>query len=472
MSTSIFSATRVGFPPTPLSASEPRFRTSSKRYREPTDLIPTSRVDQKRPKPYEPVYFWLPVAVGTPLMMLVLGIALEVLYMLPVVWMLRALDCNLRSYQGNATAEESVLLDYSLLTPKYRLLLGNFSTLRRKPILRPRRPFWSMFRARYYNHRLNQFPTFRRAVRRHVRVEPPHFQSLSSLKIPLRKVFEAWDWPPMRQNSRLSLLRQVCSPQRSRGPPFVHEGWSIAEFVVFQSECNPTHVKPVNNYIADLLDFPYRLYHEYHIHPELEDSDTRILKRKGTHKTLQHNDVFELNPNIQSRPVLMKFSSLHLSFSLTIVSALFNYAGPLFLNWCPLYRRILDAINTPTPTRRDKGTTYNYALLMLICAVLKRKDFSGGVSKDAEDVTHKPNAHKRTQPQTKAEKKSAARREEHADDPKAGADTRKIGNLMAGDQTRIIVGTGFLYSLLGWSASAGFVVLLIDWPLNSYVSQR
>ncbi|KAF8164254.1 hypothetical protein K438DRAFT_1941919, partial [Mycena galopus ATCC 62051] len=128
-------------------------------------------------------------------------------------------------------------------------------------------------------------------------------------------------------------------------------------------------------------------------------------------------------PNIQSRPVWIKFSSLHLSFSLTIL--------------VPLYIRILDAINTPTPTRRDKGTTYNYVLLMLIGAVLKaqidtqhlwqsrrtstyfhvkfiaavydkalkRKDFSGGVSKDAdsEDVTHKPNAHKHTQPQTKAE---------------------------------------------------------------------
>ncbi|KAF8134041.1 hypothetical protein K438DRAFT_1787395 [Mycena galopus ATCC 62051] len=269
--------------------------------------------------------------------------------------------------------------------------------------------------------------------------------------------------------------------------------------------------------------------------------------RRGTHKTLQHNDVFELNPNIQSRPVLIKFSSLQqhkgadpavktlgdqfpryharipLSSGLCISSASLNSTSHSAASlspsqyWCPLYRRVLDAINTPTPTHRDKGTTYNYALLMLICAVfkaqinmqhlwysrrastrlhveliaavydkaLKRKDFSGGVSKDAEDVTHKPNAHKRTQLQTKAEKKSAARREEHADDPKAGADTRKIGNLMAGDQTRvnnaysiygapmeIIVGTGFLYSLLGWSASAGFVVLLINWPLNSYVSQR
>ncbi|KAJ7827699.1 hypothetical protein B0H13DRAFT_1917529 [Mycena leptocephala] len=130
MPTSIFSATRVGFPPTPLSAREPRFRTSSKRYREPTDLIPTPRVDQKRQKPYEPVYFWLPVTVGTALMMLMLGIALEVLYVtvalcdrLPtlaisyspaaftcltkmVVYAPRRLDV------GNATAEESVLLDY------------------------------------------------------------------------------------------------------------------------------------------------------------------------------------------------------------------------------------------------------------------------------------------------------------------------------------------------------------------------
>ncbi|KAF8144221.1 ABC transporter type 1, transmembrane domain-containing protein, partial [Mycena galopus ATCC 62051] len=235
------------------------------------------------------------------------------------------------------------------------------------------------------------------------------------------------------------------------------------------------------------------------------------LIKKGTHKTLQDKDVFELSPNIQSRPVFIKFNrlqmptllqklwvanSLDLMFVFRIpltLSVLFNYAGPLFL------KRILDAIDTPTPTRRDKGTAYIYALLMLICAVLKaqidlqhlwhsrrastrlrveliaavydkalkRKDFSGLVSKDAADATHKPNAHKPTQPQTKAQKKAAALREEHADDPKAGADTGKIVNLMAGDQTRVTMLVNN-----AWSAFAGFVVLLVGWPLNSYVSRR
>ncbi|KAJ7898201.1 hypothetical protein B0H14DRAFT_3573526 [Mycena olivaceomarginata] len=47
---------------------------------------------------------------------------------------------------------------------------------------------------------------------------------------------------------------------------------------------------------------------------------------------------------------------------------------------------------------------------------------------------------------------------EKADDPGAGVDTSKIVNLMAGDQTRV--------------STIGFVMLLVGWPLNSYVVRR
>ncbi|KAJ7641417.1 hypothetical protein FB45DRAFT_900170 [Roridomyces roridus] len=170
--TSIFSSTRVGSPPpTPYSAHGARFSTSSKRYRESTHLIPTPGTDKNRPKRYDPVYFWLPVVVGTPLMMLMLGIALEIgieissknggfavpvqnvfsivstqfllsffptLFVIPVGYVWRSLDWMVRMYQpyvvmvrGNATAEESVLLDYIALGP------GR-----------------SVFRALKYNHRV------------------------------------------------------------------------------------------------------------------------------------------------------------------------------------------------------------------------------------------------------------------------------------------------------------------------------
>ncbi|KAJ7660132.1 hypothetical protein DFH06DRAFT_1472233 [Mycena polygramma] len=256
------------------------------------------------------------------------------------------------------------------------------------------------------------------------------------------------------------------------------------------------------------------------------------LIRKGTNTTLAEKDVYDISPSLQSRPVYTKFSSLKmptlvgrlwatnsldmiLDFLLTVVSVIFNYAGPFFL------KQILDSIDKRAPTRRDKGTAYIYALLMLLCAILKaqsdlhhlwcgrrastrirvqliaaiydkalkRKDFSGLVDADkaraAAERKADPNANNKSQAQKKASKAA----EEKADDPKAGADTGKIVNLMAGDQSRlsmlvsgmyyiyaapleIIVGSSFLYALLGWSAFAGFGVLLVGWPLNSYVARR
>ncbi|KAF7340568.1 ABC bile acid [Mycena sanguinolenta] len=259
------------------------------------------------------------------------------------------------------------------------------------------------------------------------------------------------------------------------------------------------------------------------------------LIKKGTYTTLNDKDVFNLSPNIQSRPVFIKFSSLSkptliqklwvansldiiVDFTLTLVSVIFNYAGPFFL------KRILDSIDKSAPTRRDKGSAYVYAMMMLLCAILKaqcdlqhlwhsrrastrirveliaavydkalkRKDYSG-VVRDKEGSPPPPSA-SATQDKQKQQKKNKGKRkpaqdDSHADDPTPGADTGKIVNLMAGDQTRvstivsgayniygapveIIVGSVFLWSLLGWSAFAGFVVLLVGWPLNSYVARR
>ncbi|KAJ7508941.1 hypothetical protein B0H11DRAFT_2169002 [Mycena galericulata] len=255
------------------------------------------------------------------------------------------------------------------------------------------------------------------------------------------------------------------------------------------------------------------------------------LIKKGTYTTLAEKDVWELSPNLQSRPVFLKFMSLKAptllrrlwaansldiisDFVLTIVSVIFNYAGPFFL------KHILDAIDTPEPTRRDKGKAYIYAFLMLLSAILKaqtdmqhlwrarragtrvgveliaavydkalkRKDYSGLVDRDKKSLLSSSTAAPAAKP-TKAQKASAARKAEKADDPKAGADIGKIVSLMAGDQTRvsfivsnasniyaapieIIVGSTFLYGLLGWSAFAGFGVLLVGWPLNNYVARR
>ncbi|TFY53857.1 hypothetical protein EVG20_g9943 [Dentipellis fragilis] len=104
---------------------------------------------------------------------------------------------------------------------------------------------------------------------------------------------------------------------------------------------------------------------------------------------------------------------------------------------------------------------------------LKRRDFSGIVDKDkAKDKANIDNM-----------------KNPKADDPKAGADIGKIVNLMAGDANRIaqtisamyfiygspleiIIACIFLYQLLGLSAFAGFLVLVLCWPLNTLIARR
>ncbi|KAJ7647783.1 hypothetical protein FB45DRAFT_987394 [Roridomyces roridus] len=207
-------------------------------------------------------------------------------------------------------------------------------------------------------------------------------------------------------------------------------------------------------------------------------------------------------------------------FLLTLCSVMFNYAGPFFL------KRILDAVDTETESEKDKGKAYIYAVLMFLCSVaksqcdvqhlwlgrrastrirselmaaiydkaLKRKDFSGVIDKEkakaAADKKASADAPALSKAEAKAKAKTDKKAAEKADDPKAAAaDTGKIVNLMAGDANRvamqvssfyflygapmeIIIGSVFLYQLLGFSAFAGFVVLLLGWPLNSYLARR
>ncbi|KAH0826125.1 hypothetical protein J3R83DRAFT_5915 [Lanmaoa asiatica] len=108
---------------------------------------------------------------------------------------------------------------------------------------------------------------------------------------------------------------------------------------------------------------------------------------------------------------------------------------------------------------------------------LKRKDYSGVIDKDKlkDDADRKAGV--------------APSESSSGDEPKAGADVGKIVNLMAVDANRIammvsgmyfiyggpfeiIIASAFLYNLLGISAFAGFIILLVGWPLNSYVMKR
>ncbi|KAJ7485219.1 hypothetical protein B0H11DRAFT_2018547 [Mycena galericulata] len=254
-STSILSSTRVASPPTPFSASEARFSTSSKRYRESTHLIPTPGVDKNRPKRYDPVYLWLPVVIGTPLLMLMLGIALEVgiqlssknggfsvpvqnvfsvvstqfllsffptLFVIPVGYMWRMLDWMLRWYQpyvtmsrGNATAEESVLLDY--------IPLG---------------PVRSIFRALKYNHRVIFWSSllatstyiFQPLAGSIFQIQTRGQTSYSNAQS-IRSLGLAPDVLELNAFAAAAGFAQAAVFNGLTDPPFVEGGWSIAEFV-------------------------------------------------------------------------------------------------------------------------------------------------------------------------------------------------------------------------------------------------
>ncbi|KAJ7784816.1 hypothetical protein B0H14DRAFT_2630628 [Mycena olivaceomarginata] len=107
----------------------------------------------------------------------------------------------------------------------------------------------------------------------------------------------------------------------------------------------------------------------------------------------------------------------------------------------------------------------------LIAAVydkaLRRKDFSGLVDKDkAREAAERKAELQSTSlkaTQKKAQKQAQKVSTEKADDPGAGVDTGKIVNLMAGNQTRVSTIVERIQ---------GFVMLLVGWPLNSYVVRR
>ncbi|PFH45713.1 hypothetical protein AMATHDRAFT_158119 [Amanita thiersii Skay4041] len=256
------------------------------------------------------------------------------------------------------------------------------------------------------------------------------------------------------------------------------------------------------------------------------------LIRRGRSTTLNEEDVWNLSITMQSRPVFLRFKEFRQSslvrrflvsnifdflvdLGLTIVSVMFNYTGPFFL------KQILDAVDTPNPTAESRAKAYIYAFLAFVCSLgkaqadvqhlwfgrrittrmrselmasiydkaLKRKDFSGIVDKNKVNEKQDEEPSAQMKKQKKDKKREGKEKEDTADDPKAGADVGKIVNLMAGDANRvaqttsslyfiygapfefIIAGT-YLYQLLGWSAFAGFFVLIAGWPLNSWVAKR
>ncbi|KAF7331515.1 ATP-dependent bile acid permease [Mycena kentingensis (nom. inval.)] len=246
------------------------------------------------------------------------------------------------------------------------------------------------------------------------------------------------------------------------------------------------------------------------------------LIRKGSQQTLYEQHVWEMSPTMQSRPVFAKFQTilgisllqrlvvansfdLMQAFSLsdylgsyphradfigTLLSIVFQYASPYLL------KRLLELLDEDKPGVREIGLAHIYAGLMFVCALLraqcnlqhlwfnrrasarvrsqlmaaiydkalKRKDFSGSVAKDGVDV-------------------------EKETEEQSNAAIGKIVNMLNGDAERIstlastlyllygapfeiIIGTTFLYQLLGWSAFIGFIPLIAVIPAQKWLTVK
>ncbi|KAH7104662.1 multidrug resistance-associated ABC transporter [Auriculariales sp. MPI-PUGE-AT-0066] len=242
------------------------------------------------------------------------------------------------------------------------------------------------------------------------------------------------------------------------------------------------------------------------------------LIARGTNTTLNEVDVWEMSPTMQSEPVFIAFQKVNpnasllrrlwdtnsmdmsIDFGLTVVSVALNYTGPFFLN------NILKAIGSQsTPEARAKAYVYAFLAFLasackalsdithlwhgrrastrvrsiLVAAIyekgLRRKDFAGAVlNKEKEEektgVKVKPRKNKK-------------------DESTSGADIGKIVQLMSGDANRvanlvsglyflysapfeILFAALFLYQLMGWTAFAGFGILIIVSPINSLLTHR
>ncbi|KAJ7505211.1 hypothetical protein B0H11DRAFT_1977471 [Mycena galericulata] len=254
------------------------------------------------------------------------------------------------------------------------------------------------------------------------------------------------------------------------------------------------------------------------------------LIERGTSTRLDEKDVWVLSPTNQSRLIFLKFQrntgstllrriweanslDISLDFFGTLGSVVFAYSGPYFL------KRLLDAIDHPDKTNRDKGMAYQFAGLIFICSILKaqfdaqhlwygqraatrirselmaaiydkalkRKDFSGII--DKERVQHVADKKKVAESGDSAAEATSKQAKVDENEPTAGADIGKIVNLMSGDAERIAtivssmyslygapleftIGFVFLYQLLGWTAFSGFIVILAGIPLNNYLGWR
>ncbi|CAK5270991.1 unnamed protein product [Mycena citricolor] len=222
--------------------------------------------------------------------------------------------------------------------------------------------------------------------------------------------------------------------------------------------------------------------------------------RRGSHSTLDFNDVWKLSATNASRAIFWKFQQtpatsllmkiaranaldLTIEFLGTLVCIALDFSNPYFL------KRLLDLLDQPHLTRADRAFAYLYAGAIFGVWLLNAE-------LSVQHLWYQRRASLRVRSELMAaiydktlRRKDRSSVTKSADGAKSAADTGKIMNMMStdaeqmsamtsllfllyGSPTRIVVGGIFLYQILGWSAFAGFVVFLASWPLNKFFSQR
>ncbi|CUA69534.1 ATP-dependent bile acid permease [Saccharomyces cerevisiae S288c] [Rhizoctonia solani] len=246
------------------------------------------------------------------------------------------------------------------------------------------------------------------------------------------------------------------------------------------------------------------------------------LLKRGSAKTLDESDVWQLSSTLRSKPLFTAFSSikssklpasswgttwtfakhllransrdLALEGILTFFSVFFDYLGPFFL------KRILDAMSSHEPEMRAKA--YVLAGLAFVSRILKaqadaqhmwygrrasartRSEIMAAVydkalkRKDAADMSGKKD---------KDRKKSRKGKKDPMKQEKAGigkivqvmsADASRVGKTVSGAYYiyaapfELFFACVLLYQILGWSAFAGCSVLILAMPLNHFLSKR
>ncbi|WOO78778.1 ATP-dependent bile acid permease [Vanrija pseudolonga] len=238
------------------------------------------------------------------------------------------------------------------------------------------------------------------------------------------------------------------------------------------------------------------------------------LIKQAANETMQPEDLPPLSTTMRTKQVFQLFIEtkaptlffkivyanrfdLIVDGALTFVAAVFSYMSPYF------FQRILSSIQIrenpyASPDLKTQATAHAYAFVVLT--------FFAGLGKTLADLIHlwhSRRASLRIYSQLTAAiyEKALKRKDtsgvvgekagEEDDDKKEGgtAEAGKVVNLMASDANRIsgtaasmtfiwsspieaVIATVFLYQLLGWSAFAGILALVLAMPLNSILMKR